>query len=65
MNIARIGSFSEKEIEALREAGTILGAVVKAFDAQEITEVDEATAQLVAAIYDVTARVYRKTGKEN
>ena len=61
MNVTKIGSFSAEEIEALKQAGNILGSLVKAMDASEINDVDEETMQLIKAIADVADRAYSKT----
>ena len=41
MEITKIGSFTEKEIEALKEAGGMLGSVAKALEAGEINLLSE------------------------
>ncbi len=61
MNITKIADFSTEEIDALKSAGTILGSLVKALDASEITEVTEDTMHLIKAVYDVAARAHSKT----
>jgi beta-N-acetylglucosaminidase len=57
MEITKIGSFTEKEIEALKEAGGILGSVAKALEAGEINLLSETSKGLVEALKDVLGRI--------
>ena len=57
MEITKIGSFTEKEIEALKEAGGILGSVAKALEAGEINLLSETSKNLVRALKEVLGRV--------
>ena len=57
MEITKIGSFTEKEIEALKEAGGILGNVAKALEAGEINLLSETSKGLVEALKEVLNRI--------
>ena len=57
MEITKIGSFTEKEIEALKEAGGILGSVAKALEASEINLLSETSKGLVEALKEVLNRI--------
>ena len=47
MEIRKIGQFAPDEIEILGEAGHLLGKVKMAFEAAEITELDETAKDLL------------------
>lgn len=57
MEIKKIGTFSEEELEKLKTAGTILGATAKSLEAKEIDSLDETALKLVAALKNVLERL--------
>lgn len=57
MEIRKIGTFSEEELEKLKTAGTILGATAKSLEAKEIDSLDETALKLVAALKNVLERL--------
>ena len=57
MNVTKIGSFTNEEIEALKKAGTIISSAAKAFSAGEITVLDETSKQLLEALKEVLGRI--------
>ena len=57
MEVKKIASFTEEEIEALQKAGSILGKLAKAIEASEVDGLDEDATNLVKALQEVVARV--------
>ena len=50
MNVKKIMSFSEEEIETLKAAGKLLGAVRTALNADEIDSLDDQAKNLLKAL---------------
>lgn len=57
MEIRKIGQLAPDEIEILAEAGHLLGKVKMAFEAAEITELDETAKDLLDALKEVIEKV--------
>ena len=59
MKVTRILGFTEEEITALTQAGKILGTLASVVGEETSDEIklDDATAQLVAALKEVLARI--------
>lgn len=60
MEIRKIAGFNETEIEILTKAGQLLGAVKKAFESGEITELTEEAKSLLLAVDKVLDEVTAK-----
>jgi len=57
MEVKKIAEFSAEEVEALKVAGNILGALAKAVAAGEVDGLDVDSTNLLSALKDVIARV--------
>lgn len=64
MEVKKVGCFSANEIEKLRDAGTILGAIAKAFEDGQIDALDARDIELVNALVDVLSRIGFYTNKK-
>ena len=57
MEITKIGSFDENELDTLSSAGSILGAVAKALESGDITTLDDDAKALIAGLQEVLNRL--------
>ena len=57
MEVRKIASFTQEEVEALQKAGTIIGTLAKAIAASEVDGLDEDATNLIKALQEVLARV--------
>ena len=57
MEVKKIAEFTPEEVEALKTAGNILGALAKAVAAGEVDGLDTDSTNLIKALQDVIARV--------
>ena len=57
MNVKKIMSFSEEEIETLKAAGKLLGAIRSALNAGEIDSLDDQAKNLLEALDEVLNEV--------
>lgn len=60
MEIKKIASFNEKEVEVLTTAGKLLGTVKSAFEAGEVTELTPEAKSLLDAVDKVLSEVRSK-----
>ena len=57
MEVKKIASFTQEELEALQKAGTIFGSLAKAIASAEIDGLDEEATNLISALKEVLARI--------
>lgn len=55
-----VAGLNNAEIETVKSAGSVIGLIKKAFEAEEITELDEPTRQLLEAVKQVIETVLEK-----
>ena len=57
MKVTKVAEFTPEELETLKAAGGILGAVAKSIAAGEIDALDETATKMVAALKEVLTRI--------
>lgn len=60
MDIRKIGNLSEEESKILTEAGQLAGAIKRALESGEITEISEDSKNLLSAVCKVLLEVTSK-----
>ena len=57
MQVTKVGNFTEEEVQALSEAGKILGSLAKALETGDINVLGTESSDLVKALADVLSRI--------